>query len=347
MNIVFMGTPEFAMPALEALASEHTITSVFTRPDAVSGRGKTLLPSPVRRRAEELGITVHTPRDFYLRDAQGRDMLNVREQRPLNAEQLALLVAGQPDIIVVAAYGVVLPAAVLEAAPLGTVTIHASLLPRWRGAAPIERAILAGDAQAGVSIMRVTKSLDAGPYCARASTEVAQKDATSLSAELAQLGAELLLEQLPLIASGRARWTEQDPALVTYADKLLKEELWISPALSVEDNLRRVRSASRRLPARCRIADREVAVLAASPLCPATPQLAVPTAAPAGAVLLHNRRLLLACADGLLEVCRLKPAGKQAMDVPAFINGLPEHKGDVLSCEHKGDVLSCAPHGEH
>jgi methionyl-tRNA formyltransferase len=381
MRVIFMGTPGFAVPVLDALASECDITAVFTRPDAASGRGKALLPSPVRSRAEALRLPVCTPRDFYLRDNEGRAVRNAREQLVVDARPLALIEASRPDVIVVAAYGVILPAAVLASAPAGAVNVHASLLPRWRGAAPLQRAILAGDTHVGVSIMRVTEGLDAGPYCATASMAVADKDVTALSRELSQLGATLLLQQLPLIVAGSACWKEQDPALITYADRLRKEEVRLAPELPAEENLRRVRAASEQAPARCRIAGRDVTILAAvsesqvigmasqviavpageaaaagagalqavaapKPQTEGAPEPAVALqagtasqagaahqsvaslqanaaiAAEPGAVFLHNHRLLLACADGRIEIRRLKPSGKAAMDARAFVNGI-------------------------
>ena len=177
MRIIFMGTPDFAVPSLRALASRHEVTLALTRPDAVRGRGRRLEPSPVKVAAGELGIPVV-------------------ETKRVTPEVLDRLRAERPDAICVAAYGCILPDEVLGIAPLGCVNVHGSLLPRWRGAAPIQRAILAGDERAGVSIMRVAHDLDAGAYCRQASTEVGEKGCDDLMSELAQLGASELLAAL-------------------------------------------------------------------------------------------------------------------------------------------------------
>ncbi|MDR2587550.1 MAG: hypothetical protein LBC23_04745, partial [Coriobacteriales bacterium] len=247
MNIVFMGTPAFAVPALEALASERfSVRLVFTRPDAASARGKALLPSPVRLAAENLGIPVVTPRSFYAfagdaeHSSERVPLFDVYGKRIVDAELLAHIAAIDPDFIVVAAYGMVLPPQVLELPRFGCINTHASLLPRWRGAAPIQRAILAGDEQLGVSIMRMEEGLDTGAYCAAATTRAAGKNARELTGELAQMGADLLVDALPRIADGSAEWAEQDESLVTYADKVAKQELALDPADSALTNLRKV-----------------------------------------------------------------------------------------------------------
>ena len=180
MRIVFMGTPDFAVPSLTSLVEAgNEIALVITRPDAVRGRGKKLEPSPVKAKALELGLPVV-------------------EANRMTAEVVEALQAAQADIFCVAAYGCILPDEVLHMAPLGIVNVHASLLPRWRGAAPIQRAILAGDEVAGVSIMRIGHGVDTGAYCAQASTSVAGKHAEALTMELGELGGKLLADTLLL-----------------------------------------------------------------------------------------------------------------------------------------------------
>ena len=166
MKIIFMGTPDFAVPSLDLLvANGHDVVAVYTQPPRPAGRGKALTPSPVQRRAEALGIDVMTPTS--LRDTQAQSQFSA-----LNA-----------DIAVVAAYGLILPQAVLDAPRLGCINVHASLLPRWRGAAPVQRAILAGDAQTGVTIMQMEAGLDTGPMLATISTSIDDKSAGALTAE--------------------------------------------------------------------------------------------------------------------------------------------------------------------
>ena len=301
MRVVFMGTPAFAVPSLAALARAHEVALVVTRPDAVRSRGKRLEPSPVKAAALELGLPV-------------------AEAGRMEPAVLDALRAAAADVFCVAAYGCILPDEVLAMAPLGCVNVHASLLPRWRGAAPIQRAILAGDERAGVSIMRIGHGVDTGAYCAQASCPAAGKTAGELTAELAALGGELLVEALPAIEAGTAEWTEQDEALATHAPKIGKAELWLSPADPALLNARRALASSDTAPARCSLAGRPVRVLRAAlpgPQAPADPQ----TAPAAGEWRLVRKRLLLGCADGPLEVLELKPDGKRSMDARAWAAG--------------------------
>lgn len=307
MRIVFMGTPSFAATVLEELVEQHEVVAVYTRPDAVRGRGKTLLPSPVKEVACRAGIPVRTPKT--LRDQQEQEVL----------------ASFEPDAICVAAYGMILPPEVLSLPRFGCVNVHASLLPRWRGAAPVERAILAGDEHAGVCIMRMEEGLDTGAYCICRDTEVADKSADALTDELANLGARALLTALEYMAVGRAVWTEQDEDQVTHAAKVTKGELNLDPALSVLENARKVQASSDAHPSRCRVAGKDVTVLAARVLAEASAGSAVAERAAemaAGEALFTAKKLLLACADGALEVLEVKPDGKKAMDAKAFAAGL-------------------------
>ncbi len=208
MKIVFAGTPEFAVPALRAvLDSGHAVIAVYTQPDRPAGRGRTLRASPVKQVALAEGIRVCQPDSFKGSEAQ---------------QELADL---QPDLMVVVAYGLILPAAVLEIPMCGCVNVHASLLPRWRGAAPIQRAIIAGDTESGVTLMQMEAGLDSGPMLARATCPINPADTAGiLHDRLAQLGADLLAEHLEEILAGRLIPEPQDESRVTYAAKLDKRE---------------------------------------------------------------------------------------------------------------------------
>lgn len=301
MRVVFMGTPAFSVPSLRALAREHEVALVVTRPDAVRSRGKRLEPSPVKVAAEELGLPV-------------------LETSRMTPEALDALRAADADVFCVAAYGCILPEAVLTMAPLGCVNVHASLLPRWRGAAPIQRSILAGDAETGVSIMRIGQGVDTGDYCAQAATTVAGKTADELTAELAEMGGELLVEVLPAIADGTAVWAVQDESKVTHAAKIAKEELRLDPAVSAPENARRVLASSDAAPARCVLAGKSARVLAAV-VSDASP---VPAE---GQITCAGKRVLLGCADGALELVSVKPDGKRAMPATAWVAGLQGKAG--------------------
>ncbi len=303
MRVVFMGTPEFAVPSLQKLAEAHEVSLVVTRPDAVRSRGKKLEPSPVKAAALELGLPV-------------------LEANRMTEEAMEALRAAAPDIICVAAYGCILPDSVLELAPLGCVNVHASTLPRWRGAAPIQRAILAGDERAGVSIMRVVHELDAGAYCAQASCEVGEKTSDELMAELGSLGGDALLAVLPQIEAGTAVWTDQDEAQVTYAKKIDKAEMRLDPADDARANALRVQASADAAPARCVVAGKGVRVMRA--------RVASDISAAEGTVTVFHGRVFLGCAAGALEVLSVKPDGKREMEASAWAAGL---RGDGLSWE--------------
>ena len=293
MRVVFMGTPYFAAEILDELAEYHEIAAVYTRPDAVRGRGKTLVPSPVKEVAERRGFPVRTPRT--LRDA----------------EVLSELAAFAPDVICVAAYGAILPKEVLDLPPFGCLNVHGSLLSRWRGAAPIERAILAGDEEIGVCIMAMEEGLDTGDFCVCRSLPAGSRTAADLTEELAALGASALLTALAQAEGGNLRWVAQDEALVTYAEKIAKGELNLDPAESAVVNDRRVRASGAAHPARAVIADDAPADRLGS-----------------GEVAFIANRLLLGCAEGVLEVIEVKPDGKRAMDARSFAAGVPALRGE-------------------
>ncbi|MFM9935055.1 MAG: methionyl-tRNA formyltransferase, partial [Novosphingobium sp.] len=205
MRVIFMGTPGFAVPTLTALAAAgHEVVAAYSQPPRPAGRGKKLQPSPVQLAAEALGIPVHTPISLK------------------GAEEQAAFAALEADVAVVAAYGLILPQAILDAPRLGCLNVHGSLLPRWRGAAPVQRAILAGDTTTGVTIMQMERGLDTGPMLAKAETQVAGKTAGELTAEIAALGAALMAQVLADISAYPPEVQPEEGA--TYASKIDKAE---------------------------------------------------------------------------------------------------------------------------
>ena len=304
LRLVFMGTPTFAVPSLEACARVADVTLVVTRPDAVRGRGKALVPSDVKACAESLELPCY-------------------EGSRVDDAMMDALRAAQPDIVVVAAYGAILPDRLLELPELGCINVHASSLPRWRGAAPIQRAILEGDERAGVSIMEVVHDLDAGAYCRQASLPVADTPCAELMDALARLGADELVAALGQIADGTVAWTPQDEALVTYAAKLTKAEMALDPQDGALANARRVQASADAAPARCSVGGRGVRVLVAR----VAPADSLAQAPEPGTYLRLKGRVLLGCADGVLEPLRVKPDGKREMDVVAWAAGLQQKSG--------------------
>jgi len=300
MRVVFMGTPTFAVPSVRMLAAEHELSLVVTRPDAVRGRGKRLEPSPVKAAAMELGVPV-------------------LEACRIGADEIERVKSEAPEAICVAAYGAILPDELLAIPALGTVNVHASLLPHGRGAAPIQRGVLEGDEYAGVSIMRIVHELDAGPYCRQASVAIGEKGCDALMEELAELGAAELREALELMVAGQDVWTEQDESLVTYAAKVDKAEMLLDPSDDALTNKRRVQASLDAAPARATIAGRGVRVLEAR----VSEENLVP-----GAVRVCKGRVHLGCVDGALELIRVKPDGKRAMEVSSWASGL---RGDDLA----------------
>lgn len=294
MRIVFMGTPEFAVPILRALAEVHDVATVYTRPDTSRGRGRVFSPSAVAETAESLGLRVE--RVASLRDAG----------------VAAGLGDYAPDVVCVAAFGLMLPESVLEVPAGGCVNVHASLLPRWRGAAPIERAILAGDKVTGVSIMRMEAGLDTGPVALRVPVEIGEADATTLTGRLADVGARALLTVLEEVEDDSVAWIPQGEEGATYADKVTSAEVALHPGRDVGELVRRVRASSRRAPSRAVIAGREVTVLGVV-------RASVPI--PPARVATTDGSLLLGAHGGALEVLSLTPAGRAAMAGRDYVRG--------------------------
>jgi methionyl-tRNA formyltransferase len=315
LRVVFAGTPEFAARALDALlASRHSIVGVLTQPDRPSGRGQKQVPSPVKARALGAGLPVLQP-------ATLREPAAQRELQAL-----------QPDVIVVAAYGLILPQAVLDMAPLGCLNIHASLLPRWRGAAPIVRAIQAGDSQSGVCIMKMDAGLDTGPVAITRTTPIHPADtAGSLHDRLAELGAEAIVEALDALAGadpGALRFEAQPADGVTYARKLEKSEAridWRKHAAEVADHLRAFDPLPGAFSALVR--QPEVALRFFKPSLPAG-MAAGDTPGRIEAV--TDRGLLIATGSGILIVGELQRPGGRRLPVADFVRGHAIQAGDLL-----------------
>lgn len=296
MRVVFMGTPEFSVPILEALVTHHQVVAVYTQPDRVRGRGRNVTPSPVKIAALANGIPVFEP-------ATLRDPTVVDDLRSLD-----------PDVICVAAYGQILPVSVLLIPRYGCLNVHASLLPRHRGAAPVHRAILEGDSETGVAIMLMDEGLDTGPYTSVVRIPIDDHTVASLTYELSTLGARALLDTLDAVAAGTVRWTVQDDSLATHAAKVSASDLELHPGLLVVDALRRVRASTPSARSRACIGGTVVDVIRASaaPLTAGTEP---------GAVIANKQELLLGLSDGAILIEELRPAGKAVMDGACFGRG--------------------------
>ena len=302
LRIIFAGTPDFAARHLDALlSSQHQVVGVFTQPDRPAGRGKKLMPSPVKVLAEEKGIPVFQP--ATLRKSENQQLV-----ADLNA-----------DVMVVVAYGLILPLAVLEMPRLGCVNVHGSLLPRWRGAAPIQRSLWAGDAETGVTIMQMDVGLDTGDMLYKLSCPIEAEDTSgTLYDKLAGLGPEGLLNTLQQLASGTAKPEVQDEALVTYAEKLSKEEARIDWNLSAVQLERCIRAFNPWPMSWLEIDGQPLKVWRAS-VIPAQAG-----AAPGTIVAVSKSGIQVATADGILNLEELQPAGKKAMKAQDLLNSRRE-----------------------
>ncbi|MEM9725821.1 MAG: methionyl-tRNA formyltransferase [Pseudomonadota bacterium] len=298
MRLAFMGSPAFATPTLRALVEAgHEIAAVYTQPPRPAGRGGKTRPTAVAESAAELELEVRSPASLKDPAAQ------------------AAFAALDLDAAVVVAYGLLLPSVALDAPRLGCFNLHASLLPRWRGAAPIQRAVMAGDAETGVCVMRVTPPLDEGPVLARAATPIGpEEDSGALFVRLAAMGAPLMVESLAALAAGRAVETPQPEEGVTYAKKIDKAEAridWSRPAETLD---RLIRGLSPAPGAWCASPDgARLKVLAARP------DRAPSAGAVPGSIL--DAGLLIACGEGALRLTRVQRAGKAPMDAEDFQRG--------------------------
>ena len=294
MRVVFMGTPAFALPSLHALADLHDVVHVYTQPDRPSGRGREAVAPPVKQEALALGLPVRQP--LTLRDS----------------EEHAFLRSLGPDIVCVAAYGLLLPTQVLETPPHGCVNVHASLLPRHRGAAPVHRAILEGDEVSGVSIMLMEEGLDTGPSALQVSVPLDDLSVECATALLADAGAAALLEVIGQIEDGSVRWTPQDEKAATYAEKITKSDVELRPELTVEQALRRVRASSRNASSRACVDGTILTVVRAS---------AAGASPDPGEVLTDRDTLVLGFSDGGLALEEVLPQGRACMDGACFARG--------------------------
>ena len=289
-----MGTPDFAVKALEALAARHEVVCVYTREPQEAGRGKKLTKSPVHEFAEAHGILVRTPKTLRSAEAQ--------------AELKAL----QADISVVAAYGLILPQAVIEAFPLGCINIHGSLLPRWRGAAPIQRAIEAGDNESGITIMKVVEKLDAGDMLLKGSVPItAETTGETLHDAMAGLGAELIVKALDNWQNLHAE--PQDERLVTYAAKIDKAESRLDFSMPAEVLERKIRAFNPYPAVYFEYGGERYKILRAK---------VVDETGKAGAILDGAGRLVIACGDKALEVTEIQRQGKKKIPTEELLRGM-------------------------
>ncbi len=336
LRVVYMGTPDFALEPLQALYEHTVVVGVVTMPDAPRKRGKALVPSQVKQLALELGI---------------QKIIETTSFNAQHDEAFEELAALAPDVIVVAAFGAILPERVLMLAPHGCINIHASLLPRWRGAAPIQRAILADDEVVGVSIMQMETGLDTGPFAATRSMPALNKNTAELTEELSRLGAEALIEVLQALVRGPEQvvWCQQPEEGVTYAHKIKKSEVLLNPYEPAENNVAYVRASSDAAPARltiagtgARITRAHVSGFSVSELCPMYRETHETADFGAG-VVIHDKvrdQLLLVCGpqeesgdyviniDSLPEVWSaivvdaIKPDGKREMTAQEWMRGI-------------------------
>lgn len=299
-RLVFAGTPDFAARHLQALAdSHHEVVAVYTQPDRATGRGRKLVPGPVKSLATSLQLPVYQPRS--LRDAEAQETL----------------ASHRADLMIVVAYGLILPQAVLDIPRHGCLNVHASLLPRWRGAAPVERALLAGDRETGVTIMQMDAGLDTGDMLYTASTPIRDDDTReTLEQRLAELGCEALLHTLDHYTGLAAAAQPQDDTLSTYAGKLEKSEAlidWTEPAWMID---RRIRAGVGRLPASAGLDDLRIRLLEGRVMT----ETGTGNASP-GTILASDREGLdIACGEGVLRLTRLQLPGKNPASVHDILN---------------------------
>jgi methionyl-tRNA formyltransferase len=300
LKLGFAGTPQFAVAALDALRRVHRIGAVFTQPDRPAGRGQPLHGSPVKALALECGFPVHQPASFKSQEA------------------LDTLRGLELDALIVVAYGLILPPAALRTPKLGCINIHASLLPRWRGAAPIQRAILAGDAVTGVTIMRMDEGLDTGPVLAARAIDISAVDtAGTLHDRLARLGADLIVETLAALEAGRIRELPQPSAGLTYAEKITKSEARIDWREDGAQVWRKIRAFNPWPIAETRLDGVQLRIWEAE-LCPG----AAPGTEPGSVLAATHEGVDVACGTGIVRITRLQLAGRKALPVAEFIQGL-------------------------
>lgn len=303
-----MGTPDFAVPALQALIETQTVVGVVTQPDRPAGRGNQLRPSPVKQAAEAAAIPLYQPKSLRKEEA---------------AEPLR---EWQPDVIVVAAFGQILRPHVLYLPPHGSINVHASLLPRWRGASPIQHVLLAGDNETGVSLMQMDEGLDTGPVYVQEAIEITNEDtAATLHDRLAELGAQMLRRYLDDILAGRLAAAPQDDSQSTYAPMIQKEAGridWSLPAAALD---RHIRAMTPWPGAFTGWQGETLRILRASPL-----QGKLPDGRP-GQVVDDDGQIVVFSGEGGLAIAEVQLAGKRAMPVADFVRGRPDFVGSILT----------------
>jgi methionyl-tRNA formyltransferase len=303
LRLAFMGTPDFAVPTLaELIAQGHDIAAVYSQPPRPKGRGMALEPGPVHKFAESAKLEVRTP-------------LSLK-----TAEEQAAFAALNIDAAIVVAYGLLLPKAILDAPKLGCFNLHGSLLPRWRGAAPIQRAVMAGDAETGVMVMQMEEGLDTGPVLMAERTPIGRKTSGELTSELSRLGADLMVRALGALERGAVTPRPQAEDGVTYAKKILKEEARIDWTKSAHEVDCHVRGLSPFPGAWTEVNGERLKVLYAEPV----------TGNGRSGIVLDDA-LTVACGDGVVRLRKVQRAGGKAMDADALLKGFAVPRGTQLT----------------
>jgi methionyl-tRNA formyltransferase len=307
MRVIFYGTPGFAVPSLTALVGEgFDVAAVVTQPDKPTGRHRSVVEPPPVKRA-----------------AQAEELMVLQPVSPKDAEFQQIIAALAPEIAVVVGYGHILPAGLLDLPNYGSVNVHASLLPRLRGAAPIERAIMEGHAETGVTIMQMDQGLDTGPMLLQIPTPIQpEENGGELRSRLAEMGAQALIEALTMLGTGQLEKKPQDHAQTTYAAKLTRADEQIDFSAGATIVSRRIRALDPLPGAFAGLRGTSVKLFGAR---------GADGSGPPGTVLSAGDTLLVACGDGAVEVTHVQPAGKQRMPVRSFVNGRGIAVGDVLS----------------
>ena len=299
LKVVFMGTPDFAVPTLKHLLQETEVVAVYTQPDKPVGRGLQMQPSPVKKVALEAGVPVFTPEKVSL------------------SEEVEKLKSYEADFFVIVAYGQILKLSVIETPKFGCINIHSSLLPRWRGAAPIHCALLAGDEETGITTMKIAPKLDAGDMLMQAKTKITDNDtAESLHDRLSVMGADLIMPTLNGMVDGTVKPVVQDESKVTYAHKLTKEMEAISPMKSVREIDLQVRGLNPWPGTRIETtAGLKIKIKTGKPS-------EKKNVGKTGELVVQGNALLLQCADGAFEITALQEEGKKAVPTSDFLNGI-------------------------
>lgn len=307
ISVIFMGTPNFSASILKNLINNEgiEIVAVYTAPDRIRKRGNKLDPTPVKTLAKKHKLKVETPKNFKDQDT------------------IMKLKSYKPDFICVAAYSAILPKNVLNLPKYDCLNVHASLLPRWRGAAPIQRAILSGDEYSGVCIMRMEEGLDTGDYCKCSKINISDMSVTQIEDKFAYLGSVDLLDAMKQIIEGKAQWYSQDESIVTYAHKLEKRELWLNHNDKCMQAYRKVLASNGTHPSKCCVAGKNLTIINCA-------VAALDNPVSVCQVTYLNKHLYLGFSDGCIELLNVKPDGKNIMDIKSFASGLQGVKSKKL-----------------